>query len=69
MRCMLVYGDWDCFNVGMYVCRISIRDFNLLKLPSFYIEVEDPLPVLENEVTKLAKVRAKHSTRAMDAML
>ena len=30
----------------------------MLKLPSFYIEVEDVLPVLENRVTKLAKVRA-----------
>ena len=58
MPCMLVYGYWDCFSVGMYVCCISIRDFNLLKLPRFYIEYEDLLPVLENKVTKLAKDRA-----------
>ena len=58
MPCMLVYGYWDCFSVGMYVCHISIRDFNLLKLPSFYIEVEDLLPVVENRVTKLAMDRA-----------
>ena len=58
MPCMLVYGYWDCFSVGMYVCRVSIRDFNLLKLPSFYIEFEDLYPVLENRVTELAEVRA-----------
>ena len=30
-----------------------------VEITSFYIEVEDLLPVLENRVTKLAKDRAK----------
>ena len=46
----------------MYVCCLSIPDFNLLKLPSFYIKVDDLLPILENRVTK-------HSTIVIDARL